>query len=54
MMEKLTSEYPTEAQMKEMWEALEEGNDQAILAVFHKRQEDVRAAKNTTDNPESD
>ena len=53
-MEKLDSEYPTEEQMKEMWEALESGDDRTILAVLQKRHEEVRAAKDSTDKPEGD
>ncbi len=36
-MEQSRSEYPTGAEMKEMWAALETGDDQEILAVLQKR-----------------
>lgn len=36
-MEQSRSECPTEAEMKEMWAALETGDDQEILAVLQKR-----------------
>ena len=53
-MEKLDSEYPTEGQMKEMWEALESGDDDAIVAVLHKRKDEVRAVHEVKDRPVSD
>lgn len=56
-MEKLDSEYPTEGQMKEMWEALEIGDDQEILAVLQKRKLEREKADKTEevkDRPESD
>ncbi|MHB8304017.1 MAG: hypothetical protein ACYDC6_14490 [Acidobacteriaceae bacterium] len=40
--------------MKEMWEALEKGDDQEILAVLRKRDEEARSAKNTTARPDND
>ncbi|MGC1869671.1 MAG: hypothetical protein WA700_01825 [Acidobacteriaceae bacterium] len=48
-MGKLKSEYPTDGQMKEMWEALESGDDRAILAVLHKRQEEMKAAEDISE-----
>ena len=53
-MERLGSEYPTDAQMEEIWEALETGDDSAVLEVLHKRQEERRAAKVATDKAEGD
>ena len=53
-MGKLKSEYPTDGQMKEMWEALESGDDRAILAVLHKRQEEASSARNSTDKAEGE
>ncbi len=51
-MKKLDAEYPTETQVKEMWEALEGGDDRAILAVLQKRQEEVRVRNNSIDKPD--
>ncbi len=48
-MEKFDAEYPTEIQVKEMWEALESGDEREILAVLHKRKEEVRERNNSTD-----
>ena len=39
------SEYPTDAQMREMFAALESGDDQAILAVLQKRRKEREEAE---------
>ena len=44
-MEKLDPEYPSERQMKEMWEALETGDDRAVLAVLQKRRAEMKTAE---------
>ncbi|HTU49830.1 MAG TPA: hypothetical protein VMF56_04505 [Acidobacteriaceae bacterium] len=44
-MENLDSEYPTDEQMKEMWEALESGDDNAVLAILKKRKAERKAAQ---------
>lgn len=44
----LKSEYPTEEQIKEMWAALESGDDQKILEVLHKRERERAEADEST------
>jgi len=44
-MEKLVSGYPSDGQIKEMWEALESGDDRAVLAVLQKRRAEMETAE---------
>ena len=44
-MDKLDSEYPTEAQMSEMWAAYKTGDKQAMLVVLEKRRRERQEAK---------
>ena len=50
----LSSEYPTQEQMKEIWDAYKTGKPGAIAEVLRKRQQEREEAKaeNTKDTPE--
>ncbi len=43
-MEQARSEYPTDAEIKEMWDALETEDDQEILAVLWRRDQEREEA----------
>ena len=52
-MEKLVSGYPSDGQIKEMWEALESGDDRAVLAVLQKRRAEMETAEDIAEGDRS-
>lgn len=53
-MDQLQEEYPTHDQMKEMWDALESGDDQKLLAVLRKRRLEREEQEASSKTPQTD
>lgn len=47
------SNYPTDEQMKEMWEALESRDDQKVLAVLQKRLREYAKKESSAKNSQA-
>ena len=50
-MEKLKSDYPTEEQMKETWDAVESGDHKSLVEILRKRRQEREDAEGAEDSP---